>query len=71
MRWALSTVVMTWRRASPSGACRVWAVTGFGYFSPVGSLAGWGVLLGLDIWSVYARRPITDEDLERELRTGL
>jgi hypothetical protein len=48
----------------------VWAVTGFGYFWPGWVLAGWGVLLGLDIWSAYSRRPITDDDIQRELRTG-
>ena len=48
----------------------VWAVTGFGYFWPGWVLAGWGVLLCLDIWGVYTRRPITDDDIERELRTG-
>jgi len=31
-------------------------------------LAGWGVLLLLDAWNVLSRRPITDEDLDRELR---
>ena len=48
----------------------VWAVTGFGYFWPGWVMAGWAVLLGLDIWSVYARKPITDEDIQRELHTG-
>ena len=46
-----------------------WAVTGFGYFWPAWVMAGWGVLLGLDVWSVYARRPITEDDIERELHT--
>ena len=46
----------------------VWAVTGFGYFWPGWVLAGWGVLLLLDAWNVLYRRPITDEDLDRELR---
>ena len=46
----------------------VWAVTGFGYFWPGWVLAGWGVLLALDAWNVYFRRPLTEEDIERELR---
>lgn len=46
----------------------VWAVTGFGYFWPGWVLAAWGVLLGLDAWSVYFRRPLTEEDIDRELR---
>jgi hypothetical protein len=32
-------------------------------------LAGWGVLLLLDAWNVLHRRPITEEDLDRELRS--
>lgn len=48
----------------------VWAVSGFGYFWPGWVLAGWGVLLVLDAWNVYFRRPITDADIERELRQG-
>ncbi len=46
----------------------VWAVTGAGYFWPGWVLAGWGVLLVLDAWSVYFRRPLTEEDIDRELR---
>lgn len=46
----------------------VWAVTGFGYFWPGWVLAGWGVLWLLGAWNVYAARPITEEDVNRELR---
>ena len=45
-----------------------WAVWGFGYFWPGWILAGWGVLLLLDAWSVYYRKPLTEEDIDRELR---
>ena len=45
-----------------------WAVTGFGYFWPGWVLAGWGMLLLLDVWSVYYRRPLTEDDIDRELR---
>ena len=46
----------------------VWWVTGAGYFWPGWVMAGWGVLLILDAWDTYVRRPITNEDIERELR---
>ncbi len=49
----------------------VWAVTGFGYFWPGWVEAGWGVLLSLDAWNVYYRKPITEDDIERELRRGI
>lgn len=48
----------------------VWAVTDRGYFWPGWVLAGWGVLLLLDAWNVYFRRPITEADVDREVRKG-
>jgi len=48
----------------------LWAATGFGYFWPGWVLAGWGVLLILDAWNVYCRRPITEEEIDKELRAG-
>lgn len=48
----------------------VWAVTGMGYFWPGWVLAGWGVLLLLDAWNALYRRPITETDIDRELRSG-
>lgn len=46
----------------------VWMVAGFGYFWPGWVLAGWAVLLVLDAWNVYGRRPLTDDDIDHELR---
>ncbi|MFN0090824.1 MAG: 2TM domain-containing protein [Acidimicrobiales bacterium] len=46
----------------------VWAMTGRGYFWPGWVLSGWGLMLLLDVWNAYYRRPITQEDIERELR---
>jgi hypothetical protein len=48
----------------------VWAVGGMGYFWPGWVLAGWGVVLVLDAWNVYYRRPVTSRDIEDELRRG-
>jgi fatty acid desaturase len=45
----------------------VWAVTGAGYFWPGWVLAGWGVLLLLDAWNAYYRRPITDDEIDEEM----
>lgn len=47
-----------------------WAATGFGYFWPGWVLAGWGVLLVLDGWNLYYRRPITEADIDHELHNG-
>ena len=46
----------------------VWAATGFGYFWPGWILGGWGVFLVLDAWNIFYRRPVTEADIERELR---
>ncbi len=46
----------------------VWAVTGAGYFWPVWVLAGWGVGLVLHAWDTFVRRPVTDADVDAELR---
>jgi len=48
----------------------IWAIGGFGYFWPGWVLAGWGVLLALDAWNAYYRRPISQADIEKELRKG-
>ena len=47
----------------------LWAATGFGYFWPGWVLAGWGVLLVLDAWNVYYRRPITEDEIDEEVRS--
>lgn len=46
----------------------VWAATGFGYFWPGWVIGGWGVLLLLDAWNTFYRRPVTESDVEEELR---
>lgn len=45
----------------------IWAVAGFGYFWPGWVLAGWGVLLALDVWDAFLRHDVTDADIQREL----
>ncbi len=44
-----------------------WAVTWTGYFWPGWVLGGWGMLLLLHAASVYLRKPLTEEDIEKEL----
>lgn len=50
------------------GLIGIWALAGFGYFWPGWVLAGWGVALALDAWNALYQRPITNEDVEREMR---
>lgn len=44
-----------------------WAMTGGGYFWPGWVIAGWGVGMLFGFWD-YLRGPITDADIDDELR---
>ena len=46
----------------------IWVTTGAGYFWPVWVLGGWGVGLVLHAWDTFARRPITEADIDEEMR---
>ena len=46
----------------------VWAVTGAGYFWPVWVLGAWGIGLVLHAWEVFVRRPVTEADVDAEMR---
>ena len=45
----------------------VWAVSGADGFWPGWVLAGWGVLLVLQGYDAFFRRPITDADVDAEV----
>lgn len=45
----------------------VWAMTGAGYFWPGWFIGGWGIGMVLGFWD-YTRRPITDADIDQEMR---
>jgi hypothetical protein len=46
----------------------IWAVTGGGYFWPVWVLGCWGAGLVLHWWDAFVRRPVTEEDVDAEMR---
>ena len=46
----------------------VWAVTGGGYFWPAWVIAVWGAGLLMHGWDVFLRRPVTEADVDAELR---
>lgn len=46
----------------------IWAVTGLGYFWPAWVLGGWGVGLILHGWEAYFHRPVTEADVDAEIR---
>lgn len=48
----------------------IWVVSGRGYFWPVWALLGWGIGLAFNAWSVYFERPITEDDIRKEMERG-
>lgn len=45
----------------------IWALTGAGYFWPIWVIGGWGIGLILHAWNAFFVRPITEEDIQREM----
>lgn len=45
----------------------IWAVNGGGYFWPGWPILGWGIGLALNGWSVYFEKPITEDEIRREM----
>ncbi|MGA7809632.1 2TM domain-containing protein, partial [Bradyrhizobium sp.] len=45
----------------------VWAITSRGYFWPIWPMLGWGFGLGMNYWSVFLRKPISDDEIRREV----
>lgn len=46
----------------------IWAATGHGFFWPVFFLLGWGIGLVCHWWDAYRRLPISEDDIQREMR---
>jgi len=46
----------------------IWAFSGAGYFWPGWLMGCWGFGLLMHTWDVLWRRPITEADIDRELR---
>jgi hypothetical protein len=50
-----------------AGFIAIWAMTGGGYFWPAWLLGAWGIGLVLHAWVVFRQRPITEDDIKREM----
>jgi len=48
----------------------IWLSTGRGYFWPIWSIVGWGIGLVAHRWMNFSQKPISEEDIRREMEKG-
>lgn len=48
----------------------IWAVGDRGSFWPIWPIAGWGLALAFQAWNAYGAKPISEEDIRREMERG-
>ena len=49
----------------------IWATTtGERYFWPGWPMLGWGLAVAIHGWSTYLRKPISEDDIRREMERG-
>jgi hypothetical protein len=48
----------------------IWASTGGGYFWPAWVLGLWGIGLVMHAWTAFFRKPIAEQDIQREIQRG-
>lgn len=48
----------------------IWAFSGAGYFWPIWIIAAWGIGLALNAWAAYFEKPITEDEIRREMGQG-
>jgi hypothetical protein len=48
----------------------VWAASGGGYFWPIWVIGGWGIGIVMHAWTAFFEKPISEEEVEREMRRG-
>lgn len=45
----------------------IWALSGTDYFWPIWPILGWGIGLALNGWTVFMQKPITEDEIRREM----
>ena len=48
----------------------VWALSGAGYFWPIWAMLGLVIGLAFHGWSVHLRKPISEDEIRREMERG-
>lgn len=46
----------------------IWAATGQGYFWPAFPIVAFALALATQAWHVYGEKPITEEEIQREMQ---
>ena len=45
----------------------IWAVTDADFFWPIFPIVGWGIGVAMNAWDVYGRKPISEDQVRREM----
>ena len=48
----------------------IWALGDRGFFWPIWVMLAWGIGLAFNAWDVYFRKPISEQDIQREMERG-
>lgn len=46
----------------------IWAMTGAGYFWPIWLIGLWGIGLVINAYVVYAAKPLTEDQIQKEMK---
>ena len=49
----------------------IWALSDGGFFWPIFVILGWGVGLLINGWDAYFKKPISEEEIQREIDRGI
>jgi hypothetical protein len=48
----------------------IWAFSGHSYFWPIWPIIGWGVGLAIHGWMTFFQKPISEDEIRREMEKG-
>ena len=48
----------------------IWALGDRGFFWPIWVMLAWGIGLAFNAWDVYFKKPISEEEIQKEMERG-
>lgn len=48
----------------------LWFFSGLHYFWPIWPIVGWGIGIAIHGWTIYFQKPISEDDIRREMERG-